>query len=46
VFAIVVDAKDDTATAFYRRFGFQPVPLHLRRLFLLTSTALAALDRT
>jgi ribosomal protein S18 acetylase RimI-like enzyme len=46
VFAIVVDAKDDTAAAFYRRFGFQPFPLHPRRLFLLTSTALAALDRS
>jgi GNAT superfamily N-acetyltransferase len=45
VFAVVVNAKDDTAAAFYRRFGFQPFPLHPRRLFLLTSTALAALDR-
>ena len=46
VFAIVVDAKDDTAALFYRRFGFQPFPLQPRRLFLLTSTALAALDRS
>lgn len=46
VFAIVVDAKNDTAVAFYRRFGFQPFPLQPRRLFLLTSTALAALDRS
>jgi ribosomal protein S18 acetylase RimI-like enzyme len=46
VFAIVVDAKDDTAAAFYRRFGFQPFPLQPSRLFLLTSTALAALDRS
>jgi GNAT superfamily N-acetyltransferase len=45
VFAIVVDAKDDTAAGFYRRFGFQPFPLQPRRLFLPTSTALAALDR-
>jgi len=45
VFAIVVDAKDDRAAAFYRRFGFQPFPLQPSRLFLLTSTALAALDR-
>ena len=44
VFAIVVDAKDDRAAAFYRRFGFQPFPLRASRLFLLTSTALAALD--
>jgi GNAT superfamily N-acetyltransferase len=46
VFAIVVDAKDNTAAAFYRRFGFQPFPLQPSRLFLLTSTALAALDRS
>ena len=46
VFAIVVDAKDDTAAAFYRRFGFQPFPFRPNRLFLLTSTALAALERT
>jgi GNAT superfamily N-acetyltransferase len=45
VFAIVVDAKDDRAAAFYRRFGFQPFPLQPSRVFLLTSTALAALDR-
>jgi GNAT superfamily N-acetyltransferase len=43
VFAIVVDAKNDAAATFYRRFGFQPFPLHPKRLFLLTSTALAAL---
>jgi GNAT superfamily N-acetyltransferase len=46
VFAIIVDAKDDAAAAFYRRFGFQPFPLQPSRLFLLTSTALAALDRS
>jgi GNAT superfamily N-acetyltransferase len=46
VFAIVVDAKDDPAAAFYRRFGFQPFPLQSSCLFLLTSTALAALDRS
>jgi GNAT superfamily N-acetyltransferase len=46
VFAIVVDAKDDAAAAFYRRFGFQPFPLQPRRLFLLASTALTALDRS
>jgi GNAT superfamily N-acetyltransferase len=45
VFAIGVDAKDDAVAAVYRRFGFQPFPLHPKRLFLLTSTALAALDR-
>jgi GNAT superfamily N-acetyltransferase len=46
VFAIVVDAKDDRAAAFYRRFGFQPFPLQPSRLFLLTPTALAALERS
>jgi GNAT superfamily N-acetyltransferase len=46
VYAVVVDAKDDTAAGFYRRFGFQPFPLRPRRLFMLTSTALAALDRS
>jgi GNAT superfamily N-acetyltransferase len=46
VFAIVVDAKDDTAALFYRRFGFQPFPLQPRRLFLPMSTALAALGRS
>lgn len=45
VFAIVVDAKDDAAVAFYRDFGFTPFPSRPDRLFLLTSTALAALDR-
>ena len=37
VFAIVVDAKDDNAVGFYRRFGFQPFPLQPRRLFPSTS---------
>jgi len=46
VFAIVVDAKDQAAARFYRRFGFQPFPLQPRRLFLPTATALAALDRS
>jgi GNAT superfamily N-acetyltransferase len=46
VFAIVVDAKDDRAALFYHRFGFQPFPLAPKRLFLPTSTALAALDRS
>ncbi|HEX2136689.1 MAG TPA: GNAT family N-acetyltransferase [Microvirga sp.] len=45
VFAIVVEAKDDRAVAFYRGFGFAPFPSRPNRLFLLTSTAAAALDR-
>jgi ribosomal protein S18 acetylase RimI-like enzyme len=44
VFAIVVDAKDDAAIAFYRGFGFTPFPLRPNRLFLLASTAAAALE--
>jgi GNAT superfamily N-acetyltransferase len=45
IFAIVVDAKDDAAATFYRRFGFQLFPLRPHRLFLLTSTAATALER-
>lgn len=45
VFAIVVDAKDERAVAFYRDVGFVPVPSRPARLFLLTSTARAALTR-
>ena len=45
VFAIVVDAKDDRAVAFYQSFGFRPFPLRPRRLFLLASTAIAALSK-
>lgn len=43
VFAIVVDAKDERASEFYRTFGFQPFPERPRRLFLPTSVAIAAL---
>ena len=45
VFAIVVEAKDGVASAFYQGFGFQPFPLRPQRLFLLTSTATAAFQR-
>lgn len=45
VFAIVVDAKDDRAAAFYRAFGFREFPLRPHRLFLPTATAAAALAR-
>lgn len=31
---VLVDAKDDNAVAYYRRFGFQPVAGDPRRLFL------------
>ncbi len=45
VFAIIVDTKDERAAAFYRAFGFTPFPSRPSRLFLLTSTAAAALAR-
>ena len=45
VFAIVVEAKNARAVAFYEGFGFRPFPLHPDRLFLLTSSAAAAVER-
>ena len=39
---IVVDAKDDHAAAFYRRFGSVPFPTRPGRLFLLIETAAEA----
>jgi GNAT superfamily N-acetyltransferase len=45
VFAIVVDAKDERAAEFYTAFGFQPFPLTPKRLFLLTATAVAGLEK-
>jgi GNAT superfamily N-acetyltransferase len=45
VFAIVVEAKDARAVAFYEGFGFHRFPLHPNRLFLLTSSAAAAIER-
>lgn len=44
VFAIIVDAKDDRAVAFYRDHGFQPFPLRPRRLFLPAAVASRALE--
>ncbi len=46
IFAIVVDAQDERAAVFYQGFGFRPFPLHPRRLFLLTSSAAAAVERS
>lgn len=46
VFAIVVDAKDEKATAFYRKFGFRNFPSDPRRLFLLASSAKSALQKS
>ena len=45
VFAVVVDAKDERAARFYREFGFRPFPSRPNRLFLLTSSAVAAMER-
>ncbi len=45
VFAIIVDAKDERAAAFYESFGFERFPTRPGRLFLLTSTAAEALAR-
>ncbi|MFZ5558960.1 MAG: GNAT family N-acetyltransferase [Pseudomonadota bacterium] len=46
VFAIVVDAKDETAADFYRGFGFRPFPSRPLRLFLPTSVAATAFERS
>ncbi len=35
---LFVDAKDEPAAAFYRRFGFIPLPSHPLRLFLTSAT--------
>ena len=45
VFAIVVDALDERAAAFYRDFGFLPFPSRPLRLFISVSDALEALAR-
>lgn len=42
VFAILVDAKDAAAAAFYESFGFRAFPSRPNRLFLPISTAAAA----
>jgi GNAT superfamily N-acetyltransferase len=39
VFALLVDAKDDQAVAFYRHHGFQPLASQPRTLFLSVATA-------
>jgi len=45
VFAIVVDAIDERAAAFYRDFGFQPFPSRPLRLFMPASEAAEAIAR-
>ncbi len=44
VFAILVDAKDEHAAAFYEGFGFQRFPLNRNKLFLLISSAAKAVE--
>ena len=38
IYAVIVDAKNESAKAFYRRYGFQPLPEQPTRLFLPMST--------
>lgn len=45
-FALVVDAKDARAVAFYRKMGFAAIPDEARRMFLPVATALQALRRS
>ena len=42
IFALVVDAKDEAAAAFYRHVGFQPFASRPMSLFLPIATALAS----
>ena len=42
-FALIVDAKDRAAVAFYEANGFVPIPNEARRLFLPIATALELL---
>ena len=44
-FALLVDAKNDQATAFYRRYGFRPIAGKPRTLFLPLATAQKTLVR-
>lgn len=45
VFAIIVDAKDETAASFYRAFGFAPFPTRPLRLFMPVTEAMEAMSR-
>jgi ribosomal protein S18 acetylase RimI-like enzyme len=45
IFAVMVDAKNERAAAFYEGFGFRRFPLRPNRLFLLVSSAATALER-
>ena len=37
-YAVIVDARDEAAARFYRRYGFQPLRLSGRRLFIPMAT--------
>jgi GNAT superfamily N-acetyltransferase len=45
VHAILVDAKDERASAFYQRLAFRPFPMRPNRLFMLAETAAKAIER-
>jgi GNAT superfamily N-acetyltransferase len=45
VFAIVVEAMDEKAAAFYREFGFAPFPNRPLRLFMPAAEAAEAISR-
>ena len=44
--ALVVNAKDDEARAFYERYDFEPSPIHHLQVFLLMKDLRAALRNT
>jgi GNAT superfamily N-acetyltransferase len=44
VYAIIVDAKDANAKAFYAHYGFTELPQHPMRLILLIDTVIELLD--
>jgi ribosomal protein S18 acetylase RimI-like enzyme len=39
IFALLVEAKNDDAVAFYQRYGFRPLASQPRTLFLPMATA-------
>ena len=44
--AVLVHAKDDAAAAFYRRYGFQPLPENPKHLYLLMKDLKASISRS
>jgi GNAT superfamily N-acetyltransferase len=45
IFAILVDAKNDRAADLCKTYGFRPFPTRPDRMFLLTSSAAAAIEQ-